>query len=74
MAGLVITIKTFFAMAMEGGVDLSKVSATSATLPSGRNSEKEAKMGDFDDFWGILPTGRVAEVAESPTDCRGTLS
>ena len=64
-------------MSMEGGVDLSKVSATSATLPSGRNSEKEAKMGDFDDFWGILPTGRVAEVAEvaeSPTDCRGTLS
>ena len=48
-------------MSMEGGVDLSKVSATSATLPSGRNSEKEAKMGDFDDFWGILPTGRVAE-------------
>lgn len=61
-------------MSMEGGVDLSKVSATSATLPSGRNSGKEAKMGDFDDFWDILPTGRVAEVAESPTDCRGTLS
>ena len=48
-------------MSMEGGVDLSKVSATSATLPSGRNSEKEAKMGAFDDFLGILPTGRVAE-------------
>ena len=69
-----ITIKTFFAMAKEAGVDLSDVSATSATLPSGRNREKVAKMGDFDDFWGILPTGRVAEVAESPTDCRGTLS
>ena len=41
------------------------VSATSATLPSGRNREKVAKMGDFDDFGGILPNGKVADVAES---------
>ncbi len=41
------------------------VSATSATLPSGRNREKVAKMGDFDDFGGILPNGKMAEVAES---------
>ena len=41
------------------------VSAKSATLPSGRNREKVAKMGDFDDFGGILPNGKMAEVAES---------
>ena len=63
-----ITIKTFFAMAKEVGVDLSEVFATFAKLPNGKNREKEGKMGFFDDFGDILPNGKMAKVAKSPTD------
>ncbi|MCI6874889.1 MAG: DUF3987 domain-containing protein [Parabacteroides sp.] len=63
-----ITIKTFFAMAKEAGVDLSEVFATFAKLPNGKNREKEGKIGVFDDFGYILPNGKMAKVAKSPTD------
>ena len=63
-----ITIKTFFAMAKEAGVDLSEVFATFAKLPNGKNREKEEKIGVFDDFGYILPNGKMAKVAKSPTD------
>ena len=63
-----ITIKTFFAMAKEAGVDLSEVFATFAKLPNGKNREKEEKIGVFDDFGYILPNGKMANVAESLAD------
>ena len=55
-------------MAKEAGVDLSEVFATFAKLPNGKNREKEGKIGVFDDFGYILPNGKMAKVAKSPTD------
>ena len=44
-----ITIKTFFAMAKEGGVQL-RVSANSAKPPHGGNNENDEKRGILGDF------------------------
>ena len=63
-----ITIKTFFAMAKEGGVDLSEVFASFAKLQGCKNREKEEKKGDFDDFGSILQDCNLAKLAKSPAD------
>ena len=58
-----ITIKTFFAMAKEAGVQL-RVSANSAKPPHGGNNENDEKRGILGDFTNFRQPGGMAELAE----------
>ena len=59
-----ITIKTFFAMAKEAGVQL-RVSANSAKPPHGGNNENDEKKGILGDFTNFRQLGGLAELAET---------
>lgn len=66
-----VTIATFFHMAKEAGVDIGEVSrevgvcATSARVPCGTMGENNVKKGVFDDNDVIVPSGTLAQVAQS---------
>lgn len=69
-----VTIKSFFKMAKDAGIDISEVarealrkSATSAIAPNANNTEKVGKSTDFGGLESGMADGGLAEVAESVT-------
>lgn len=65
-----ITVKTFFQMAKEAGVELS---ATSAKMPTGTNGVKNVNNDVLTDSDQFMPSGRMAEVAENGTESTETV-
>ena len=70
-----ITIKTFFRMAQDAGVDISRVAreaqatkpvcATCAKVPTGTNNEKAEKKGVLSHSSDFVPHGTMAQVAQN---------
>ena len=61
-----ITVRTFFQMAKEAGVDIS---ANSANMPHGIKNEKDEEKGNLTSSDQNMPNGKVAEVAEKGNEC-----
>ena len=57
-----VTVKTFFQMAKEAGVDIS---AKNAKMPYGTNSENEVNNDVLSVLEQNVPSGKMAEVAEN---------
>ena len=60
-----VTVKTFFQMAKEAGVELS---ANYAKMPTGTNGVKNVNNEVLTDSDQFMPSGRMAELAENRND------
>lgn len=56
-----VTVRTFFQMAKDAGVDIS---ANSANMPCGIKNEKDGNKGNLTSSDQNMPSGKMAEVAE----------